>query len=129
MQPDEPDDIGINLMQPQMIGPLILQQQPAPATAPFNFASFMRESGGDTTTFSSAVRKADAHLPPGPIRVGMSHHPIHRKHILMFCAYSTYFTYSVEFAIFRKSIQHKAGFSCNAHKLVSCGLDANYRRV
>ena len=69
LQPDEPDDIGINLMQPQMIGPLILQQQPAPATAPFNFASFMCESGGDTTTFSSAVRKADAHLPPGPIHV------------------------------------------------------------
>ena len=54
-----------------MIGPLIMQQQPAPATAPFDFASFMLESGGNTvtTTLLSAKRKADAHLPPGPILV------------------------------------------------------------
>ena len=60
---------------------------------------------------------------------GMSHHPIYRKHILMFCAYLTYFTYPVLFAIFRNSFQHKGGFPCNAHQLVSCGLDVNYRRV
>ena len=69
MQPDDPDDIGSNLMQPPMIGPLILQQYLAPAPAPFDFASFMRESGGNNTALLSAIRKADAHLPPGPIHV------------------------------------------------------------
>ena len=70
LQPDNPDDIESNLMQ---IGPLpvILQQQPAPlaAAAPFDFASFMRESGGNTTTLLSAIQKADRHLPIGPIHV------------------------------------------------------------
>jgi hypothetical protein len=43
-----------------MIGPLpvMLQQQHAPAAAaPFDFASFMRESGGNTTAFLSAIQK------------------------------------------------------------------------
>ena len=56
-----------------MIGPLILQQQPAPATAHFDFACFMRESGENTTTLLSAIRKADAHHPPGPILVYSEH--------------------------------------------------------
>jgi hypothetical protein len=45
-------------MQPQ-IGP----QPPAPT--PFDFAAFMRRSGGNTTT----KREADANLPPGPFVV------------------------------------------------------------
>ena len=73
LQPENPDDIESSPMQPPMIGPLpvILQQQPAPlaAAAPFDFASFMRESGGNTTTLLSAIQKADRHLPIGPIHV------------------------------------------------------------
>ena len=71
MQPDNPDDIESNLMQPPMIGllPVILQQQPAPAAAPLDFASFMHESGGNTTALLSAIQKADRHLPLGPIHV------------------------------------------------------------
>ncbi len=54
-----------------MIGPLpvILPQRPAPAAAPFDFASFMRESDGNTTALLSAIQKADRHLPIGPIHV------------------------------------------------------------
>ena len=51
-------------MQPP-IGPPILQQPPAPI--PFDFASFMRRSGGNTTSLLSVIREADAQLPPGPI--------------------------------------------------------------
>ena len=71
LQPENPDDIESNPMLPPMIGPLpvILPQQPAPAAAPFDFASFMRESGGNTTALSSAIQKADRHLPIGPIHV------------------------------------------------------------
>ena len=73
MQPDNPDDIESNPMQLPMIGLLpasvILQQQPAPAAAPFDFASFMRETGGNTTALFSAIQKADGHLPKGPIHV------------------------------------------------------------
>ena len=71
LQPEKPDDIESNPMLPPMIGPLpvILPQQPAPAAAPFDFASFMRETGGNTTALFSAIQKADGHLPKGPIHV------------------------------------------------------------
>ena len=71
LQPENPDDIESNPMQPPMIGqlPVILPQQPAPAAAPFDFASFMRESGENTTALLSAIQKADRHLPMGPINV------------------------------------------------------------
>jgi len=71
LQPENPDDIESNPMQPPMIGPMpvILPQQPAPAAAPFDFASFMRETGGNTTALFSAIQKADGHLPKGPIHV------------------------------------------------------------
>ena len=38
LQPENPDDIESNPMQPPMIGapPVILPQQPAPAAAPFD---------------------------------------------------------------------------------------------
>ena len=60
LQPENPDDIESNPMQPPMIGPLpvILPQQPAPAAA-----------GGNTTALLSAIQKADRHLPIGPIHV------------------------------------------------------------
>ena len=56
LQPENPDDIESNPMQPPMIGPLpvILPQQPAPAAA-----------GGNTTALLSAIQKADRHLPIG----------------------------------------------------------------
>ena len=68
LQPDDPADGGSALddMQPQN-GPSILQQPPAPT--PFNFAAFMRLSGGNTTASLAIIREADAHLPPGPIHV------------------------------------------------------------
>ena len=72
LQPENPDDIESNPMQPPMIGPLpvMLPQQPAPAAAaPFDFGSFMRETGGNTIAFLSAIQKADKHLPIGPIHV------------------------------------------------------------
>jgi hypothetical protein len=49
LQPEDPADGGSALddMQPQ-IGPLILQQPPA--LTPFEFAAFVRRSGGNTTT-------------------------------------------------------------------------------
>ena len=65
LQPDNlpENEIDLDDVQPQ-IGPAILQQQPAqqPAPRPFDFASFMRRSGGNTTTLLSAIREADAHL-------------------------------------------------------------------
>jgi len=88
LQPDNPPEIESDLddVQPQ-IGPAILQQQPAPS--PFDFASFMRRSGGNTTTLLSAIREADAHLPPGPIFVyseraggAVRFNILHIKHIL-----------------------------------------------
>ena len=71
LQPEYPDDIERNPIQPPMIGllPVMLPQQPAPAAAPFDFASFMRESGGNTTALLSAIQKVDRHLPIGPIHV------------------------------------------------------------
>ena len=69
MQPENPDDIESNPMQLPMIGPVlpvILPQQPAPAAAPFDFASFMHESGGNTTALLSVIQKADRPLPIGP---------------------------------------------------------------
>ena len=71
LQHENPDDIESNLMQPPMIGPLpvILQQQPAPAAAPFDFASLCANRGGNTTALLSAIQKADRHLPLGPIHV------------------------------------------------------------
>jgi hypothetical protein len=68
LQPDDLSDVGSALddMQPQ-IGPPILPQPPAPT--PFDFASLIRRSGGNTTTLLSVIREADAHLPPGPIVV------------------------------------------------------------
>jgi hypothetical protein len=70
LQPDDPADIGNALddMQPP-IGPPILQQPPAPGPSPFDFACFMRRSGGNTTTMLQVIREADAYLPPGPIVV------------------------------------------------------------
>jgi hypothetical protein len=53
-------------MQPQ-IGQPILQQQPAPT--PFDFAAFIRRSGGNTTTLLATIREAESHMPPGPIVV------------------------------------------------------------
>jgi hypothetical protein len=57
MRPENPDDIESNPMQPPMIGqlPVMLPQQPAPAAAPFDFGSFMRETGGNTTAFGPVV--------------------------------------------------------------------------
>jgi hypothetical protein len=72
LQPENPDDIESNPMQPPMIGPLpvMLPQQPASAAAaPFDFGSFMRKTGGNTTALLSAIQKADKHLPIGPIHV------------------------------------------------------------
>jgi hypothetical protein len=68
LQPDDPADSGNALddMQPP-IGPPILQQPPAPIL--FDFASFMRCSGGNTTSLLADIREADAQLPPGPIVV------------------------------------------------------------
>ena len=70
LQPDDPADSSnaLNDMQPP-IGQPILQQPPAPI--PFDFASFMRRSGGNTTSLLSVIREADAQLrvPPGPIVV------------------------------------------------------------
>ena len=61
LQPENPDDIESNPMQPPMIGLLpasvILPQQPAPAAAPFDFAPFMRETGGNTTAMK--IRRED----------------------------------------------------------------------
>ena len=37
-----------------------------PVQRPFEFSSFIRRSGGDTTSLLSAIRETDAHLPPGP---------------------------------------------------------------
>ena len=75
LQPENSDDIESNPMQPPMIGPLpvILSHQPAPAAAPFEFGSFMRESGGNTTTLLSTIKKADRHLPIRPIHVYSEH--------------------------------------------------------
>ncbi len=76
-------------MQPQ-IGPPIPQKPPAPT--PFDFAAFMRRSGGNTTTLLATIREADAYLPSGPIvlyseRVGGAArlnilHIAHSLHIL-----------------------------------------------
>ena len=46
----------------------VLPQLP-PDQSPFEFSSFIRRSGGDTTSLLSAIRETDAHLPPGPIIV------------------------------------------------------------
>ncbi len=68
LQPHDPAGGGSALddMQPQ-IWPPILQQPPAPT--PFDFAAFIRRSGGNTTTLLATIREAHAHLPPGPIVV------------------------------------------------------------
>jgi len=65
---EDPADGGSALddMQPQ-IGPPIPQKPPAPP--PFDFAAFMRRSGGNTTTLLATIREADAYLPSGPIVV------------------------------------------------------------
>ena len=68
MQQDDPlhsENAADNTLQPS-IQPVL--QQP-PAACPFDFASFMRRSGGNTTTLLSVIREADAHIPPGPIVV------------------------------------------------------------
>ena len=86
LQPDNHPEIESDHddVQPQ-IGPAILHLQPAPR--PFDFASFMRRSGG--TALLSAIREADAHLPPGPIVVyseraggAVRLNILHIKHIL-----------------------------------------------
>ena len=88
LQPDNHPEIESDHddVQPQ-IGPAILHIQPAPR--PFDFASFMRRSGGNTTALLSAIREADAHLPPGPIVVyseraggAVRLNILHIKHIL-----------------------------------------------
>jgi hypothetical protein len=65
---EDPADGGSALddMQPQ-IGPPV--QQKPPASTPFDFAAFMRRSGGNTTTLLATIREADAYLPSGPIVV------------------------------------------------------------
>ena len=60
------DGSALDDLQPHN-GLQILQQPPAPT--PFDFAAFMRRSGGNTTALLATIRKADAHLPPGPIHV------------------------------------------------------------
>jgi hypothetical protein len=68
LQPDDSADGGSALEDMQhKIGPPILQQQPA--STQFDFAAFIRRSGGNTTTLLDTIREADAHLPPGPIVV------------------------------------------------------------
>ena len=88
LQPHDPAGGGSALddMQPQ-IWPPILQQPPAPT--PFDFAAFMRRSGGKTPTLLATIREADAHLPPGPIVVyseraggAVRLNILHIKHIL-----------------------------------------------
>jgi hypothetical protein len=75
LQPENPDDIEsgpLPVILPQQPAPApapLLPQQPAPAAAPFDFAPFMRETGGNTTALLSAIQKADGHLPKGPIHV------------------------------------------------------------
>ena len=69
LQPEHPDDIESGPLQPAPAAAPLLQQLPAPAAAPFDFASFMRETGGNTTALFSAIQKADGHLPKGPIHV------------------------------------------------------------
>ncbi len=66
LQPDDLADVGSALddMQRQS-GPSILQQPPAPT--PFNFASSIRGSGGNTRPLLSVIREADPHLPPRPV--------------------------------------------------------------
>ena len=66
VQPDNPPEIENDHddEQPQ-IGPAIVL--PQPVQQQFDFASFMRRSGANTTTLLSVIREADAHLPPGPI--------------------------------------------------------------
>jgi hypothetical protein len=55
LQPENPDDIEsgpLPVILPQQPAPApapLLPQQPAPAAAPFDFAPFMRETGGNTT--------------------------------------------------------------------------------
>ena len=97
LQPENPDDIESNPMQPPMIGPLpvMLPQQPAPAAAaPFDFGSFMRETGGNTIAFLSAIQKADKHLPIGPIRV-YSDCGGGGERLNIYFAYNTYSAYYV----------------------------------
>jgi hypothetical protein len=97
LQPENPDDIESNPMQPPMIGPLpvMLPQQPAPAAAaPFDFGSFMRETGGNTIAFLSAIQKADKHLPIGPIRV-YSDRGGGGERLNIYFAYNTYSAYYV----------------------------------
>ena len=96
LRPENPDDIESYPMQPPlaMIGPLpeMLPQQPAPAAAPFDFGSFMRETGGNTTTLLSAIQKADKHLPIGPIRV-YSDRGGGGERLNIYFAYSAYYMY------------------------------------
>jgi hypothetical protein len=64
LQPDDPADSGNALddMQPPF-GPPILQQPPAPTL--FDFASFMRRSGGNTTSLQSYEKLMhNSHLDP-----------------------------------------------------------------
>ena len=88
VQPDNPPEIENDHddEQPQ-IGPAILL--PQPVQQQFDFASFMRRSGANTTTLLSVIREADAHLPPGPIviyseRAGgaVRLNILHIKHVL-----------------------------------------------
>ena len=56
LQPDDIDDVESNLVQPPMIGPLILQQQPAPATAPFDFIGPFKRAHWDHNPLHSMVQ-------------------------------------------------------------------------
>ena len=63
---DDPPDIDPN---PQTVPPSVqppTQRQP-PHT--FDFADFMRRSGGNTASMLSVMKEADNRLPPGPIIV------------------------------------------------------------
>ena len=94
LQPENPDDIESNPMQPPMIGPLpvMLPQQLSSAAAPFDFGSFMRETGGNTIAFLSAIQKADKHLPIGPIHVYCDRGGGGER-LNIYFAYSAYYMY------------------------------------
>ncbi len=63
MQKDYPlhCENAVDSSLPPSIQPML--QQP-PAASPFDFASFMHRSGGNTTALFSVIREADAHLHP-----------------------------------------------------------------
>ena len=81
-----------------------------PDQRPFEFSSFIRRTGGDTTSLLSAIRETDAHLPPGPIIVYSERAggdvrciTLHIRTCILcqstYCAYYTLFAYSTFLSI------------------------------